>query len=201
MKYLERIQTLLPLGYLYLIVLGILKDGLQYYQLGINILQYSSITDILISPVADICSSPILLIGVVFLLICFVIFQNVVIKFRHKSWAQKMFVGNSYNPESDKKQMRKQLFPFIVALMAIALLSFFVGIGGGEGARLASRLTNTDYTYNYKVNFSTGKPEDVFLFGRNSSYYFYVTKDNKHIKIAPASSITSLEMINNKKLQ
>ena len=48
----EKIKNLLPLGYLYLIILGILKESILYNQLDINILKYSSIMDIMISPIA-----------------------------------------------------------------------------------------------------------------------------------------------------
>ncbi|SFC98008.1 hypothetical protein SAMN05421780_1169 [Flexibacter flexilis DSM 6793] len=35
MKEFEKLQSLLPLGYLYLVVLGILKESVFFYQLGI----------------------------------------------------------------------------------------------------------------------------------------------------------------------
>jgi hypothetical protein len=71
MKYLEKIQGLLPLGYLYLIILGLLKESILFYQLGVNILKYSSITDILISPIADMASSPILIIIIISVVLIF----------------------------------------------------------------------------------------------------------------------------------
>jgi hypothetical protein len=42
----ENTQKLLPFGYLYLVVMGILKESIYYYQIGINILKYSTIMDI-----------------------------------------------------------------------------------------------------------------------------------------------------------
>jgi hypothetical protein len=56
-KLIEKLQTFLPLGYLYLIILGILRDGVFFYMLGINFLKYSSIMDILISPISELTLS------------------------------------------------------------------------------------------------------------------------------------------------
>ncbi len=46
------IQDYLSLGYLYLVVVGILFDAIFYGILGINIIHYSSILDVLLSPIA-----------------------------------------------------------------------------------------------------------------------------------------------------
>lgn len=53
MKSIEKLQNLIPLGYLFLVVMGILKESVYFYQLKINILKYSTIMDILISPIPD----------------------------------------------------------------------------------------------------------------------------------------------------
>lgn len=45
-------QSVLSIGYIFLIIPGIIKEGLIYGQIGINILNYSDIQDILISLIA-----------------------------------------------------------------------------------------------------------------------------------------------------
>ena len=60
MKYTEKIQHLLPLGYLYLVIVGILKETAFFYQIGINILKYSSIMDVLMSPIATLTTHPLI---------------------------------------------------------------------------------------------------------------------------------------------
>ena len=91
MKTLEKIQNLLPIGYLYLVLMGILKESLLYYQLGINILKYSTIMDILISPIADLTANPVLLGPAVIL---FFILPFLIIRFlsakSNKKWVQKI---------------------------------------------------------------------------------------------------------------
>jgi hypothetical protein len=60
MKNLENLQTYLPLGYLYLVILGIIKESIHFFQLGINILKYSTLMDVLLSPIADLMSHPLI---------------------------------------------------------------------------------------------------------------------------------------------
>lgn len=201
MKYLDKIQTLLPLGYLYLIILGLLKESIQYYPLGINILNYSSITDILISPIAEIVSSSTLI--TTFILICIFFFsmQTLLIRYRNSTWSQKILHRFELVPETSKRDMQKVLLPFFVLLIAIELLSLFVGFGLAGGRILSKKIIQSNYTYNYKVNFNSGKSEEVYLFDSNSSFCFYVTKGSANIKIAPVASINNLELINNSKLK
>ena len=201
MKYLEKIQTLLPLGYLYLIVLGLLKESLLYYPLGINILNYSSITDILISPIADLISKVELIIALI--IICLILYgiQTLLISYRNSRWSQKILHRFELAPETSKKEMQKVLFPVFVLLIAIELLSLFVGYGLAGGKILSKKIIKSDYTYNYKVNFNSGKSEDIYVFDSNSSFYFYVTKGSSNIKIVPVASINTIEMIDNPKLK
>ncbi len=127
MKYLEKIQGLLPVGYLYLILLGLLKEGVMYYQLGLNVLKYSSLTDILISPISDLSSSPALIVLVISVCVLFFIFQTLLVKNSHKNWAQKILGKDRFNPNTDKKEIKSFIFPFFALLLAFELLSIFVG--------------------------------------------------------------------------
>jgi hypothetical protein len=52
-----QIQEALSLGYVYLLILGIIHNAIYYNMLGVNYLEYSSILDVLISPVSVITSS------------------------------------------------------------------------------------------------------------------------------------------------
>lgn len=200
MKYLEKIQVLLPLGYLYLIMLGLLNESILYHQLGINILHYSSITDILINPISEMFSSPSLLLVLLGFILFFLLIQSFLVHNSHTDWGKKLLGPNRFNPETSKKEMRKVLFPVFVLCVGLELLALFVGLGLGGGRKIAEKIKHNTYTYNYKVEFSSGKTEKVYLFDLNSSYYFYVTKASKNIHIAPVGTISNLELINNPEL-
>lgn len=201
MKYLEKIQILLPLGYIYLIVLGLLNESIQYYQLGINIVKYSSITDILIRPISEIFSNPKLIIGLILIIVFFSILQTILIRNSHKNWSQKILGRNRFDQDTSKKEIQKVLFPYFAIFIAFELLFVFVGFGIAGGAKLSKEIIQNNFNCNYKVNFNSGKSENVYIFDSNSSYYFYVTKESKNIKIAPVASINNLELINNEKLK
>jgi len=200
MKYLEKIQGLLPLGYLYLILLGLLKEGILYHQLGINIIEYSSITDILLSPIAEMTSGPTLIVVTIAIVIIFFIIQTILVQNSHKSWAKKFLGENRFSNVSTKKEVQKTIFPIFALLMALELLAVFIGMGIGQGSRVVNKIQNNELDYGYKVTYATGRSEDIYVIDRNSSYYFYLTKGNKNIKIAPVASINSLELLKNNKV-
>lgn len=198
MKYLEKIQGLLPLGYLYLIILGLLKESIFFYPLGIHILKFSSIIDILISPISDITSNPILIILITFILLAFFIYQSVLIKNSHKEWGKKILKLYRLDADVDKKELQKAMIPVFSIIVALALLSLFVGLGIGQGNMVKSKLEKQSFKNNYIVTFSSGKTAEVYIIDNNSSYYFYVEKGDRNVKIVPVGNISSLEVINKK---
>jgi hypothetical protein len=200
-KSLDKIQNLLPLGYLYLIILGIVKESLYYYQLDINILRYSSIMDILISPIADLTTEPIILIAVLFLIALSILLQYVFSRNSHKEWVQKFVNQKKSGKVLSKEEIKATISRVFVVFCMTALSSFFFGLGIGNGMKLVKKIKTDKLMYNHKISFESDKSEEVHLFDNNSSYYFYLTKGNQNIKIAPAGSIKSIELINNKKLK
>lgn len=198
MKYLEKIQSLLPLGYIYLIILGLLKETILFYPLGVNILKYSSITDILISPISDMISNPILIFIVLSVVLLFFLFQTLLIRHRHKNWVQQLLKNYRMNPELDKRELTKALIPAFVMLAGFELLALFVGLGIGQGQKIKKRMDSQTLKQNYILTTGSGEASPIYLIDINSIYYFYVKKDEKQVKIAPIGSINTLEVINKK---
>lgn len=97
------------------------------------------------------------------------------------------------------KKNTKSYFSIFFLLVAFEVLAVFVGIWIGKGVELSKAIVQNEFSCNYKVNLSSGKSEDSYVFDINSSYYFYVAKGSKHIKIAPIGTISNLELINNRK--
>jgi len=46
------IQDYLSIGYVFMLILGIFHETIYYKFLGVNILEYSSVLDVLISPIS-----------------------------------------------------------------------------------------------------------------------------------------------------
>ncbi|QWT88007.1 hypothetical protein KBP46_09345 [Chryseobacterium sp. PCH239] len=201
MKYSEGIQRSLPFGYLFLVIMGILKESVFYYQIGINILKYSTIMDILISPIATLTAHPVILIALIIIVVFSFAFPSFLSKQanRDKKWALKMASLKEHKTMT-KEAIENHFTNMFVRFLAMMLLSFFVGIGWGEGLGLTRKIKENKLKYDYKLNYSDESSDQVHLIGSNSMYYIYLAQGNKTIKIAPVGSIKSIELTNNKKL-
>lgn len=201
MKFSEGIQRSLPFGYLFLVVMGILKESVFYYQIGINILKYSTIMDILISPIATLTSHPFILIAVIGLVISSFAFPSFLSKqsSKNKKWAIKMASLKEHESMS-KEEIENHFTNMFIRFLAMMLLSFFVGIGWGEGMTLTKRIKEKRLKYDYTLNYGDENSEEINLIGANSMYYIYLTKGSKTIKIMPLGAIKTIELTHNKKL-
>ncbi|MBZ4035036.1 hypothetical protein K6T82_09680 [Flavobacterium sp. 17A] len=194
MKISGDIEKLLPFGYLFLILMGMLKDSIYYYQLGINILKFSTITDILMSPIAYLTTNPIVLFAVISLFISHYYLPKFLLKNNQKPYVQKMFELKSVEGFSLEE---KTSYYNNIALRTLAavLLSFYLGTGIADGYFTSERIEKQSLDYNYKINFNDDEPQEVSLLGTSSLYYFYVAIGQKHLKIAPISSVKNIELM------
>ena len=99
-----------------------------------------------------------------------------------------------------KEAIENHFTNMFVKFLAMMLLSFFVGIGWGEGMGLTRKIRENKLKYDYTLHYGDGNPEQVYLIGSNSMYYIYLAKGNKTIKIAPVGSIKTIELTHNRKL-
>lgn len=202
MKNIDKVQNLLPLGYLFLIILGITKESIFYYQIGINIIKYSSIMDILISPIAAMMSHPIFLATIALTFIFFYNLPQILLKNEKKKWLYKMFGVKNDNNELDKLSEDEKQNHFItisIKFLSVFLISFFLGYGFADGKVLSERIKKNKLEYKYKLNYGD-ESENVYMIGSNTAYYFYLTEGNPNIKIAPIGSVKNLELTKNRML-
>jgi len=193
MKF-QNLEKLLPFGYVYLVLLGIIKDGVFYYQLNMNILEYSSLTDVLISPLVTLTSHPMFL--------CLIIAYSVIIYFYYaiakkkldKAWARKLL--NIPNPEevSDEEIKVKAGTKYLNAIIA-GTFCFFMGVGIGNGYAVATRMKEDKLKYNYYMTNSDNAKFPIYMIGSNSTYYFYLRNDNKYIQISTIQNTKVLEVL------
>ena len=200
MKLSEIIQKTLPFGYIFLVVLGIIKESIYYYQVGINILKYSNIMDVLISPIADLTSTPIILMGFTILILVLYVANLLISKNFNKEWLKKKIVSAKPLADITEEDVRAYFGKYLISMFAFCLLCFFLGLGLGSGSKVASKISKNELKYNYEVTFGDGQTKEIYLIGSNSSNYFYVEKGNKNVKISPVGSIKSIEIIINKVL-
>lgn len=200
MKYNEILQKILPFGYIYLVVLGIMKESIYYYQIGINILKYSNIMDILISPIADLTSNPIILIGFTIFISLLFLTSIYISKNFNKDWIKTKIGSKKPLSEITENEVKTYYSKVFVGMFAIGLLCFFLGIGLGSGGKLAKKIANSELSYDYTITYGDNETKEIYLIGSNSSNYFYIEKGNKNVKISPVGAIKSLEIIHSKRL-
>jgi hypothetical protein len=196
MKITENLQKILPFGYLFLVVLGILKESIFYFQIGVNILKYSTLMDVLISPIADLTSHPIILIAVVLLVLILFGIMSVLSRKHKKEWVKKLINSKTIANDLTDTEIQSHFGKIFIAAFCIGSLSFFLGIGLGTGRKVSDKIAKNNLSYNCKMTYNTGEIKTIYLIGSNSINYFYAEKGNKNIKISPVGSIKTLELLN-----
>lgn len=200
MKLSENLQKLLPFGYLFLVIMGILKESVFFYQIGINILKYSTLMDILVSPIATLTANPLVLLAVSIVIALTFAFSLLVSKQRNKKWAQKLSSLKNKEQLSDE-EINRHYTKVIVLSIGMGIFSFFVGMGIGEGASLKKKILTSKLSYDRTLTFSSGEAEQIYLISSNSIYYFYLSKGNNTVKIAPIGAIKHMDLTINKSLK
>lgn len=182
----QNIQSILSIGYIYLIIMGILNESLYFSQLDIDILNYSSILDVLISPISKLTSSRLGFFFFILLLISVFILPKKMIKYKDSAWFKKSFKLES---DLEEKEMESAFFKTFVFVASMGLLGFFVGTGLGTGFKTVKKIENKEIEYNDTIHFLNGEVAEVEVLGKNSTYLFYLTKANNTVNISPFSGV------------
>ncbi|MDP5198772.1 hypothetical protein [Flavobacterium sp. DG2-3] len=197
MKISDDLEKLLPFGYLFLIMMGILKDSIYYYQFGINILRYSTIMDVLISPIAEFTSNPIILGAIIILFVIHFYLPSFLAKYKNVAYVKRSFELKSTD-ELTAAEAKSYYNSIAIKSLVVFLLSFFLGYGLAGGYFTTKKLKENKLDYSFQIDFNEGESKNVYVIGNNSLYYFYFVKGDKKIKITPLASIKNIELIENK---
>ncbi len=178
----KNIQGFFAIGYIYLIVLGIFNQTLLYTQLDVKILKYSSVLDILMTPISILTSSFLHLI--IFSIIVFAVLfaPSYLAKRKNKSWIKK---ATKIEKDLTDEEAQKVLFGFFVALLAYALFGFFIGTGIGSGLKINKKLKKAEIEFNDKLEFVDNNSMQVNILEITSEYIFYLKPGNDKVIIAP----------------
>ncbi len=184
------IQDYLSIGYVFLLVLGVLYQTIYYKYLGINILEYASVLDVLISPIAVLTGDLALLLGVV--ICCFLAYSYVKVLPKYYKWLSKKKKYQSGNKKEKLDKIRDAFKTnsksLILIMIALYIIGGFIGFGIGGGQKTKKRIKNDDYKLTHKLTFEDGESLDIKMLGKNSLYVFYITKGDKEVSIAPIDS-------------
>lgn len=185
MEITKQFQGIVPLGYIYLVLLGILNQSFYYNQLGVDILSYSSITDVLIGPIAQLTSSFFSISTFLFVLLILFNLPSWLIKFKEQEWFVKL---SKISPEISVAETKEFLLQRFLIFLALALLVFFLGNGLGQGYILSSKIKDKKILYEDKITFVNDKEKPIHIIGKNSAYIFYIEENQQEVMISPLHS-------------
>ena len=190
------LQDYLSLGYIYLLVLGVFNQAIYYKFLNINILEYSSILDVLISPISIITGDLKIAAALVFAILFGLLYKVVLPKYYN--WLSKK---EKYKSGKNKEKIEKSLAGvksngFTVFIVGLMIFSVFIGLGTGKGGKIKSLIEKGELELSHKIEFQDNSSQEVRIVGKNSVNVFYVLKDAKEVTISPIEgNIKSIEKL------
>jgi hypothetical protein len=168
------LSEILPLGYLYILILGILAESLYYGLIGINFLSYASILDVLLGPIAILTDKPILLI--LLIVVGSVFYYLMIVK------------GKKSSNKSDSESKGVTVYAAYGIVMSVMVLFAFVGYGLGKGMKERSNIGENKIKHDVTLHFLNGEKKEVRKLGNTSTFFFHIQKDQKSISISPISN-------------
>lgn len=177
------LQEYLSLGYIYLIVLGIISDVIYFRFLGVDILNYSTILDALISPINVLTKS----LKLFFMLVCIIgmsyLLIRVLLPKYHQKYREKKWYNLLGNREKADKMVESIKVNKGIPFLLFYILSMFLGVGIGQGRKVKSKIENQTFEVSHLVTFSNDLSKEVYVVGQNSLYLFYVLEGEKEVSI------------------
>lgn len=173
----QGIQGIFTLGYLYMIVLGILGEALYYTQLDINILNYSSISDVLLSPISKLTSHFGLVIVIIIVLLSLFTISGLPEEQKAKIMRAVKFDGTQKSVDA------------VVMFFALFLFSFYVGLDLGFGFLTSSKIKKNELKYEDHVQIAGDELRAAKIVGVNSSYLFYLKEGESRVSISPLGAV------------
>lgn len=183
------LQEYLSLGYVYLIGLGIVHDVIYYKFFGLNIMVYSTVLDVLITPINIITrNGKVFVIFILLIIGMYYYFAKFTPAYHKRQLAKK---GKQPKEVSKEDQRNGTLI-----LLFSAIFFMFIGTGIGRGQKVSEQIAEGDLPLNYRIQYSNGEAEEIGIIGQNNSYIFFVREGDKEVTIAPMwSNVTNLTLL------
>lgn len=180
------LQDYFYIGYLYLIILGIVSDAIFYGIFGVSYLNYTTILDALISPISLLTNNwkISLFLGFMFWLM-YLYFTKWMFRFyaylREKKWYRKMYNIEKWDKKYELLKEKKNIIPGMMFIFFLLFISMRTGMGIG----MKQKYTNKEIIPNYTLIFKDNTKLDVRKIGQNSAYFFYFIPGEKVITATP----------------
>ena len=191
------LQDYFYIGYLYLIILGIVSDAIVYGIFGVSYLNYTTILDALISPISLLTNNwKISLFLALMFWLMYLYFTNWMFKLyaylRVRKWYQKIYNIEKWDKKYELLRKKKNLFPGLMFIFFLLFISMRTGMGFG----MKQKYTNKEIIPNYTLIFKDNSKLDVRKIGQNSAYFFYFIPGEKVITATPiADNLKQIKII------
>ncbi|WP_439132659.1 hypothetical protein [Polaribacter sp.] len=182
------LQDYFYIGYLYLIIMGIISDAIFYGIFGVSYLNYTTILDALISPISLLTNNwkislfLALMFGLMYLYFTKWMFK-LYAYLRVKKWYQKVYNIEKWDKKYEVLGKKKNILPGMMFIFFLLFVSMRTGMGIG----MKYKYTNKEIIPNYTLVFKDNSKLDVRKIGQNSAYFFYFIPGEKVITAAPIS--------------
>lgn len=178
------LQDVVSIGYLYLLAVGLVSDSIYYGFLGITILSYSDVLDVLLSPVTYLEREP----RFFLVIVAVTIGASVQIAWQRRRHARRASdaayierVGGDEKVQQTTRTLRRMQ----VIIPAIVIFSGYAGYAAGAGRPLAKKLTEGMLTPDHRLTFANGDTAQARVLGSKSNFIFYVREGSRRVTISP----------------
>jgi hypothetical protein len=172
------IQDYITLGYLYLVVIGVVNIVIYYSSFNINIFDYIAITDILLAPINMLflnykfTAMLMIALAVVSYLSKFVVLG-----------INKLIEGTAHRFNTSVKNIA--FSPILVFILLFSYIFLLLSINMADGVN--TKVKNKTYRLNTTLTFADNTQKDVYVIATTSIYVFYVEKGEDVVTITPIS--------------
>jgi len=195
------LQDYFYIGYLYLIILGVVSDAIFYGIFGVSYLNYITILDALISPISLLTNNWFISLFLAFMFwLMHMYFTKWMFKFyaylRVKKWYQKIYNIEKWDKKYEKLGQKKNALPGMMFIFFLLFISMRTGMGLGT----KQKLNDKEIIPNYSLIFKDNTQLDVKKVGQNSAYFFYFIPGEKVVTVTPIlDNIKQIKVIKKKK--
>lgn len=180
------IQESLSLGYIYLLILGVIHNAIYYNSIGVNYFEYTSVLDVLITPISVITSSFVSLIAFVVIIVLSLIYVKLLLPLIVKTKRKKeKYQSGKHLENLNLLDNSSKNYASLLIIMSLFFFGFFIGIGAGSGAKYKNNIAENKIKNSHKIDFANGKSIEARLLGKNSLNIFYIQKGDKKVSISP----------------
>ena len=180
------LQDYFYIGYLYLIILGIVSDAIFYGIFGVSYLTYTTILDALISPVSLLTNNwKISLFLLLMFWLMYLYFTKWMFlfykKLRTKKWYAKVYNIEKWDKRYEELEKKKNIIPGMMFVFFLLFVSMRTGMGIG----MKYKYTNKEIVPDHTLIFKDNSKLDIRKIVQNSAYFFYFIPGEKVLTATP----------------